>query len=148
VLGKWQGNGVAEFPTTPTFDYTEDLEFVADDVHPFLRYEERTCRKTETGETSPSHWEAGFWRALPSGEMELVSAQGGGRVEVLRGRVQPSGDGFQVVLQSVLVQNDARMVQTARQFVLKVDKLEYSMLMSTTAVPDLTRHVRVTLKKA
>ena len=38
LLGKWQGKGVAEFPTIPTFEYREELEFTANETQPILRY--------------------------------------------------------------------------------------------------------------
>jgi hypothetical protein len=148
VLGNWRGNGVAAFPTIPTFEYREELEFVTNDVKPYLRYEQRTWKKLETGEYAPSHWETGFWRVLPEGEIEVLSAQGGGRVEVLRGILEPTSEGFALNLSSALVGNDACINKTIRQFSILGRTLQYTMRMSTTAVPDLTLHVQATLTKS
>ena len=148
ILGQWRGNGTISFPTIPTMAYREELNFAADDVHKFLRYEQRTWKKVETGEYVASHWETGFWRVLPSGEVEILNAQGGGRVEVLLGSLEPRHDGFVLDVNSTLVANDDRMDKTARQFILKGSTLEYTMHMSTTTVPTLTLHVKTTLAKS
>ncbi len=147
VLGKWRGNGVAVFPTIATFEYHEELEFTANDAQPVLRYEQRTWKKGETGEYVPSHWEVGFWRILSPNELTIACAQVGGRVEVLRGNIEPAHEGFVFKLHSVLVANDARMDATAREFVLQGDTLRYAMAMSTTAVPALTPHVHAELRR-
>ena len=147
LVGNWRGNGIAQFPTTPTFEYREELAFVANEVQAFVRYEQRTWRKLETGEYAPSHWEIGFWRVLPLGEIEMLNSQAGGRVEVARGTLESLPDGFMVNLSSTLVANDARMDKTARQFTLRGDRLEYKTRMSTTAVPSLTLHTHATLTR-
>jgi hypothetical protein len=147
LIGQWQGNGVAAYPTIPTFEYREKLVFTANQFQPFLRYEQRTWKKLETGDYAPSHWEVGFWRLLPSTEIEILNAQGGGRVEVLRGTFEPRDDGFIMDFRSLLVANDMRMDRTTRQFVLQSSKLQYTMQMSTAKIPDLTSHVSANLAK-
>lgn len=145
--GKWCGNGIAEFPTIPTFEYREELEFAANDIQPVLHYEQRTWKKRETGEFAPSHWESGFWRVLSATEIEILCAQVGGRVEISRGTLTPSRDGFILHLHSTLVANDARMGKTAHELVLQGNTLRYDMKMSTTAVSELTPHVRAELTR-
>ena len=147
ILGQWRGNGTISFPTIPTQPYREEINFAADEVHKFLRYEQRTWKQVETGEYAPSHWETGFWRVLPSGQIEILNAQGGGRVEALLGSLEPNPGGFTLNVNSTLVANDARMGKTARQFILKGSALQYSQLMSTTTVPALTLHVEAALTK-
>ena len=148
LLGRWQGNGSASFPTIQTFPYREELEFMANDVQPLLRYEQRTWKRLETGEYTPSHWETGFWRVLPSGEIQVLCAQSGGRVEVLQGLVDMLPGGFAVNLRSVLVGNDARINHTARHLLIQEGTLQYTMHMSTTAVQELTKHLDASLKRA
>ncbi len=147
LLGNWRGNGTASFPTIPTFAYREELEFTANDVQPILRYEQRTWKRLETGEYTPSHWEVGFWRVLATEEIEVLCAQSGGRVEILRGHLEPVSGGFSTSLYSLLLANDPRMDKTSRQFVLNGDQLEYTMQMGTTAVPTMTLHLRATLMR-
>lgn len=147
ILGQWRGNGTITFPTIPTQPYREELNFSADDVHKFLRYEQRTWKKVETGEYVPSHWETGFWRVLPTGEVEILNAQGGGRVEVLLGSLTPGQAGFVLDVNSTLVANDDRMGKTSRQFILEGSALQYSQHMSTTDVPTMATHVQATLAR-
>ena len=145
--GRWCGNGIAEFPTIPTFEYREEVEFAANDIQPVLHFEQRTWKKQETGEFAPSHWESGFWRVLSATEIENLSVQVGGRVEISRGALTPSRDGFILRLHSTLLANDARMDKTARELVLQGNTLRYDMKMSTTAVSELKSHVRAELTR-
>lgn len=147
LIGQWQGNGIAAYPTIPTFEYREKLDFTANQSQPFLRYEQRTWKKLTTGDYAPSHWEVGFWHLLPSNEIEIINAQGGGRVEVLRGVFEPRDDGFVLNFRSLLVANDIRMDRTTRQFTLRGGTLKYTMQMSTTKIHDLTSHVGANLAK-
>ena len=147
LLGKWCGNGIAEFPTIPTFEYREELEFAANDIQPVLHYEQRTWKKQATGEFAPSHWESGFWRVLSATEIEILCAQVGGRVEVSHGTLRLMRDGFVVDLHSTLVANDARVDKTARELILQGNTLRYGLKMSTTAVPELTLHVHAELTR-
>lgn len=147
VLGEWHGSGTAKFATIPTFEYQGTISFEANDVQPYLRFEERNRKKLPTGEFVPSHWETGFWRVLASGEVEVVSAQGGGRVEVLRGMAESRANGFCIELFSTLLGNDPRVIKSVRRYVLENQILEYSMQMSTTSVPELGLHVHVRLSR-
>lgn len=146
LVGKWCGNGVAEFPTISTYEYREELTFAANQTQPVLHFEQRTWKKLESGEFGPSHWESGFWRVLPGKEIVFLSAQIGGRVEVSRGVVEPTRDGFVLNMQSTLVENDPRMGRTERKFVWQGKVFRYSMKMSTTAVSELTVHTHAELK--
>lgn len=101
----------------------------------------------DTDEFAPSHWESGFWRILSATEIEVLGAQAGGRVEISRGALTPTRDGFVLHLQSTLVANDARIDKTAREFVLQARTFRYTMQMSTTAVPELTLHMHAELSK-
>jgi hypothetical protein len=56
-------------------------------------------------------------------------------------------DGFILRLQSMIVANDARIDKIEREFRLHADRLEYTMGMSTTTVPTLTRHTHATLSR-
>lgn len=137
----WTGGGVVQYPTIATLRYREALTIQAVPGQPRLFVLERTQKKTEQGEWVESHWESGFLRALPDGAVEWLNAQSGGRVEVLRGTLQPTEEGFALDLTSSLVANDARMGTTARQLVLRGETLSYRMEMSTNRVPELTRHI-------
>jgi hypothetical protein len=146
LVGKWCGEGLAEFPTIPTFAYREQLEFTANDVQPLLRYEQRTWKRLEGGDWVPSHWETGFWRVLPTSEVEVLCAQSGGRVEVLRGTLATMPGGFALPLESTVVANDERVHSTAREYSLRDGALHYTMQMRTSAVPELSAHTHAELR--
>jgi len=146
LVGRWCGNGVAEYPTISTFEYREELAFAANQTQPVLHFEQRTWKKLESGEYAPSHWESGFWRVIPGGEIDFLSAQIGGRVEVSHGALKPTQDGFALHLESNVLANDPRMGKTEREFVLQGKVFRYSMKMSTNLVSELTLHIHAELK--
>ncbi len=143
----WTGQGRAEYPTIATFHYREALTMRAIPGQPRLFVLQRTQKKTDAGEWVESHWESGFLRALPDGAVEWLDAQNGGRVEVLRGTLQETDDGLVLDFKSALVANDARMEETARQFILRDQILSYTMQMSMTHTPALTLHLAADLTR-
>jgi hypothetical protein len=146
LAGQWQGQGVARYPTTATFDYNETLTFTAHESQPMLHYEQRTHKRpVGTTEFLPSHWESGFWRLTSPMTVEIASAQSGGRVEVLLGELTITTTGLRLSLTSQLLANDDRMVATARTFWLQGDTLKYAMAMSLQRVPELSPHLEATL---
>lgn len=145
LVGRWCGIGVAEYPTISTFEYREEHTFTANLIQPVLHFEQRTWKKLESGDYAPSHWESGFWRVIPGGEIDFLSAQIGGRVEVSHGALTPAPDGFVFRLQSKVLANDTRMGKTEREFVLQGKVFRYSMKMSTTAVSELALHTHAEL---
>ena len=148
LRGVWRGAGVAEYPTIPNFEYEEEITFAANDTQPYVHYEQRTRKKLESGEWAPSHWESGFWRALATNEIEIANAQGGGRVEVLRGMLTPTTDGWNAHLGSVEVRNDPRVVHTTRDIEISGDNMRSTMQMRLATVPGLRLHLTATLTRA
>src|SRR5574342_761836 len=147
LIGEWSGSGRGEFPTIEPFEYLETLTFVGDH-RPFLHYEQKTQRRN-AGQTDfiPSHWETGFIRLLPDGQVELVNAQGSGRMEMLAGSLEETERGLILRLQSTAIFNDPRMVETSRTITVEKDSMHYSQRMHTTAVPGLSHHVEARLKR-
>jgi hypothetical protein len=147
LVGEWSGTGQGEFPTIEPFEYLETLTF-AGDQRPFLHYEQKAQRRN-AGQTDfiPSHWESGFLRLLPGGEVELVNAQGSGRLERLAGSLEATGTGLILRLQSTAFLNDPRMVETTRIITVEGDRLHYTQSMHTTAVPGPAQHVEARLKR-
>src|SRR5688572_5939208 len=147
LVGEWSGTGRGEFPTIEPFEYLETLQF-ASDGRPFLHYEQKAKRRN-VGQTDyiPSHWESGFIRRLPTGEVELVNVQGGGRLERLAGSLEQTETGMILHLQSTAFLNDPRMLQTSRTYTLEGDGLHYIQEMHTTAVPQPAHHVETRLKR-
>lgn len=89
-----------------------------------------------------------FWRILANHEVDLLCAQVSGRIEVARGRLIPTTDGFTLGLHSSLVANDdGRVEGTWREFTLRGSTLQYSLKMQTASVSALTLHVHAQLKQ-
>ena len=147
LLGEWSGTGRGEFPTIEPFEYLETIRF-SSDGRPFLHYEQKAKRRN-AGQTDyvASHWESGFIRVLPNGEVELVNVQGGGRLERLTGSLEQTETGMILHLQSTAFLNDPRMLQTSRTYTLEGDSLHYIQEMHTTAVPQRAHHVEGRLKR-
>jgi len=147
LLGEWSGTGRGEFPTIEPFEYLETIRF-SSDGRPFIHYEQKTKRRS-MGQTDyiPSHWESGFIRLLPSGEVELTSAQTGGRLERLTGSLEQTGTGIILRLRSTGFLNDPRMLKTSRTIILEGDTLHYIQEMHTTAVPQPAKHLEARLNR-
>lgn len=147
LIGEWSGTGRGEFPTIEPFEYLETLSF-AGDQRPFLHYEEKTKRRN-AGQTEyiPSHWESGFVRLLPNGEVELINTQGSGRLERLTGSLEQTETGLILRLRSAAFLNDPRMLETSRIITVEGNSLHYTQRMHTTAVPAPAQHVEARLKR-
>lgn len=147
LVGEWSGTGQGEFPTIEPFEYLETITF-STDGRPFLHYEQKTKRRN-AGQTDfiPSHWESGFLRLLPDGQVELVNAQGGGRLERLAGSLEGIQAGLILRLQSTAFLNDARMLETSRTITVEGNSMHYAQSMHTTAVPGPAHHVEARLKR-
>ena len=146
LIGTWAGEGRGGFPTVKSFDYRETLTFTHRDEKS-LAYEQHT-RKRYEGQTEwlISHWENGFIRILESGELEMTNAQIG-RTEVLIGSIEPLDKIIRIRFVSKTITNDPRMVSSARTFELDGDALRYEMEMQTTAVDQLTSHLKIELQR-
>lgn len=146
LLGCWAGIGRGSYPTIPSFEYIERVQFVADAVRPLIHYEQFTRQRSEGERThEPSHWESGFLRPVAGGLLEISNAQDGGRVEVLRGPIRAAGGGLELELESLVLAHDARLVRTRRTFGVNGDRLHTTVAMHTTRVPDLVLHLQADL---
>jgi hypothetical protein len=130
--GTWHGRGNGGYPTIETFEYTEQTRFEFDDRYPLIHFEQRTV--LDDGE--PGHWESGFLRVAEDGAIEVSTAQDGGRVEVLRGPLTVTPEGFRLDLESVALGHDARLLRTGRLVEVRGDRLRYEMKMSTTTTDE------------
>ena len=148
LLGRWTGAGVGRYPTIPSFEYNEQLHFVADAARPLIHYEQFTRQRSEGQAVhQPSHWESGFLRPVAGGMLEVSNAQDGGRVEVLRGPIRTAGGVLTLELESLLLGHDERLVRTRRTFVVEADRLRYEVHMHTNRVPALTVHLQAELER-
>ena len=67
---------------------------------------------------------------------KFATAQDGGRVEVLRGPIEETANGFRLELEDVALGHDDRLVRTGRVIELDGDRLRYEMRMSTTTTDE------------
>ena len=151
--GVFQGWGRGKYPTIESFEYSELTRFEYDERYPMIHLEQRTI----LADGEPGHWESGFLRWWIEGDedspgpglVEMSIAQGGGRVEVLRGPLLELADGFRLELESVVLGHDERLVLTNRIIELRGDQLEYEMGMSTTTTdePRFQVHVSAELQR-
>ena len=147
LLGTWTGTGRGQFPGVTSFDYRETLIFTRRDDKT-LAYEQRT-QKLYDGQKEylASHWENGFISILENGDLQLVNIQTGGRNEILIGTIEMSNSIFRIHFVSKALNNDPRMVSSARTFELEGDTLRYEMEMQTTKVAQSMPHVKIVLQR-
>jgi len=134
LVGVWQGEGVARFPTIVETRYTEELAVEHDAARDVLVYEQ----KVRLPDGSVSHREVGFIQVLDDGGVQLWNVQNNGRVEVLRGSLEglhPSA-GIELDLRSVGFENDPRMLGSTRRIRVEGESLTYEQSMATTTAPD------------
>ena len=88
LLGRWEGVGVAGYPTIESFQLGQEIEF-SHNGKPFLTYQSRTWTLDEAGRPGrPLAMETGFWRPQPGGtEIEVLLAHPTGIVEIWLGEV-------------------------------------------------------------
>lgn len=149
IVGKWEGSGLAEYPTIVPIDYQEGLVFTRNDKDPVIHFEQRTwIVSSDEKNGQPIFWESGFIIDRGEGRFELVSAQRSGRVEILRGEATETPDaGIDIDFTSVSISNDARMIKSGRRFRFRENVLDYELHMSTTGNPTYDRHLRAHLKR-
>jgi len=145
--GSWTGTGRGQFPGVTSFYFRETLTFSRRDEKN-LAYEQR-AQKLYDGQTEylPSHWENGFISILDNGSLQLVNVQIGGRNEILLGTVELLDSIFRIHFESKVLNNDPRMVSSARTFELEGDSLHYNMDMQTTKVNQSEPHLKITLQR-
>lgn len=145
--GTWTGEGHGEYPDITSFEYREALIFTRRDEKT-LAYEQRAQKRYDGGtEYLQSHWENGFISVIENDDLQLVNIQVGGRSEILIGSVESGNGMFRIHFVSKALNNDPRMVASARTFELEGDTLRYEMGMHTTKVEQLTPHLKITLQR-
>jgi hypothetical protein len=145
--GTWRGEGRGYFPGVTSFDIRATLFFTRRDEKT-LAYEQRTQKHYDgQNEWLQSHWESGFLSILENGDLQLVNIQIGGRSEILIGSIESIDAMSRIHFVSKILNNDPRMVSSARIFELEGDTLHYEMEMQTTKVNQSTSHVQITLHR-
>jgi hypothetical protein len=78
----------------------------------------------------------------------LVNIQIGGRNEILIGKIESREGIFRIHFVSQTLNNDPRMISSARTFELEGDTLRYEMEMQTTKVNQSTPHLKIALQRS
>ncbi len=77
----------------------------------------------------------------------MVNIQIGGRNEILIGTIESLEGMFRIRFVSKILNNDPRMISSARTFELEGDILRYEMEMHTTKVDQSTPHLKIALQR-
>lgn len=154
LLGTWTGEGAGEYPTIPSFRYTETVTF-GHVGKPFLAYQQSTRKLLDDDELGPPlHAESGYWRTPEPGLAEIVLAHPTGITEVLEGFAAPNsaGDTDTIIIDvrssTIGRTASAKDVQRSeRTFEVTGDILRYTMRMGAVGQP-LQHHLAATLHRA
>jgi len=141
LLGTWQGAGKGKYPTVESFAYEEEVRF-AHNGKPFLAYTQRTWHPEKK---TPMHGEAGYFRPLGSGGIEIVLAHPTGIVEIEEGTIE----GTTIKTASTLVgKTTTAKVVTALERTIEVegDVMRYEVRMAAVGQP-LQGHLSAELKR-
>lgn len=147
LVGKWHGEGLAEFPTIKSFDYLEDLFFSSNLKNPVLHFEQKAWIKSKDERNNePISWESGFLIDKGNSFFEMVCVHNSGRLEILKGfAVWTSAQVIRIELESVSTINDDRMIHSKRILTFSDTTIEYEQLMSTAKHFSVQRHLSASL---
>lgn len=124
LVGEWRGEGEGEWEGR-RFAYRERTRFWHAG-RPFLGYEQRTAALDDG---RPLHSEAGYWRAVGDGRVELVMAHSIGHVELETGRWE--GDRLELGTQFLRRSPTAKEVSgLERRLSVDGDRMVYELRMS------------------
>ncbi len=141
LLGTWRGEGKGSYPTIEPFAYEEEVRF----WHvgkPHLVYAQRTHHPAKG---HAMHSEAGYWRPVAAGRLEIVLAHPTGVVEIQEGTVSGTViDVRSTTIAQTATAKDVRALE--RTFVVDGDALRYEVRMEAMGVP-LTHHLEAELRR-
>ncbi len=148
LVGRWVGVGVVGYPSMTSVQFGQEVD-CSHDGREFLRWVSRSWLLDEEGtRVRPAATESGFWRALRTGEIELLLAHPTGIVEMYAGTRDPQRPAVQLRTDGVMRSPEAKEYNAATRMYGYVDsQLMWAMDMAATGHP-LTSHLSATLRKA
>ena len=149
LVGKWQGNGIAEYPTIKTFEYTEELSFTTNEKNPVIQFEQKAwIKSSDERNNEPISWESGFIVDKGNNLFELVCTHNSGRLEWYRGFAKKiTVEEIVIEFLNVAIVNDDRMINSKRIYVFSKTSVVYEQSMMTTKVSNIQTHLKATLKR-
>lgn len=128
LLGKWQGFGVAQYPTIIGCEYIEELIFETNNHENLFTYLQKTFYKADN---LPLHSESGYIFSKEDGSYDLHNVQKNGRFERMKGTFEKKDDKNILTFEYKNVYNDDRIVETQRIFEVSDNTLNYFVNMQT-----------------
>lgn len=147
LRGRWEGTGYRQWPGEEKIRFSQQVD-ITDNGGAFLHHFSQTFEVDEDGlPVRPLAMEAGFWRPLPDGTVDLVMCNPEGFAEIWYGKVSPGR--IDLTTDAVVRSPDADVEYTAgRRLYGTVDgRLMYSFDRATTDQP-LQPYVWATLVRA
>jgi len=142
LLGSWKGSGHGEYPTIESFDYFEEVSFVAPPGKPFVVYTQKT---RHADDDRPLHTETGYLRPVGDGTVEMTLAQPTGVVEIHVGTV--SAGRLELTTHQVGLTPTAKEVTSVRrELAVDGDTLTYDLAMAAVGRP-ITHHLHAVLHR-
>ena len=145
LVGRWEGAGVAGYPTMDSVQFGQEVTF-SHDGRPFLAYASSSWQLDERGTIgAPLAAETGYWRAGPDGQLEVLLAHPTGICEVYLGTV--TGTRIDLATDAVVRTATAKDVTAARRlYGLIGADLAYAQDLAAVGQP-LSPHVSAQLKR-
>jgi hypothetical protein len=145
LIGRWEGAGVAGYPTIESTQFGQEIEF-SHNGKPFLSYVSRSWRLAPDGAIgAPLATEAGFWRPQDDGLVEVVLAHATGITEIYIGQV--TGTRIDMATDAVVRTATAQEVNAGRRlYGLIGADLGYAYDMAAMGEP-LQSHLSAQLKR-
>jgi hypothetical protein len=130
LIGTWRGEGVGGYPTIDEdFRFGQEIT-IACYGKPVLAY---TSMSWAVEDDRPLAREAGFWRPLADGGLEVVLTVASGLVEVLYGSLVEGPAGGHIEMESDLIGHTPTAKQVdkdKRMYAVRGGKLMYAMEMA------------------
>jgi hypothetical protein len=143
LLGTWTGGGKGAYPSIDAFEYGEEMifEHVGDD---FLLYAQRSWSPTDG---APIHFERGFVKRAPDGELELALAHPLGLTEIAHGRLDGTAFEFRTGEGGMgRTHTGLPVTGIVRRYTVDADVLRYELEMATETIP-MGFHLRGELRR-
>ncbi len=156
LVGNWKGTGSGGFPTMSNFTFQDEMIFsIIESAYreePLVHFQEIASIHNKDG-LAFKHWETGFFRPIPGGNLEFQVVHNTGRIESFVGSIElgSGGSSFEMTLESSFLRNAEGLTearQSKRIFRFDSGKLLYRQYMTTNEVAELLPHLDLVLDRS